>query len=176
MMTGARISRMQASSYALQGLALGLLLVFIAGINFEVPVIGVSAIFIPAGAIYLWPYRADYGLSVVCALLIGLFQDLALGGPLGMFALSYAVLYAMTNPAQQMMPKTKTANIAIFALWVAALIGFTSLLSLISSSRVPNLLLLATSGVLSVIMFCGLILARDYLFALTFRLDPRRSR
>lgn len=176
MMTGARISGMQAYSYALQGLVLGLLLVFIAGINFEIPRLGVSAIFIPAGAIYLWPYRADYGLSVVCALVIGLFQDLALGGPFGMFALSYAALYALTNPAQQMMPKSKSANIAIFALWVAALIGLTSVLSLISSSRIPNLLLLFASGILSVIMFCGLTWARDYLFALTFRIDPRRSR
>lgn len=176
MITGGRISRTQAYTYAMQGLALGLCLVIVSGIDFDFPGFVVSAIFIPAGAIYLWPYRADYGLSVVSALAIGLYQDIATGQPLGIFALSYALLYALTNPALQMMPKSKNANAAIFALWICGLIGLTSILGMMTIGQVPSFLLLAASGVLSLVMFYGLIWVRDYRTALTGRADPRRSR
>ena len=176
MIAGARISLMQAYSYALQGLAIGLCLVILAGVDFKFPGGVISAIFIPAGAIYLWPYRADYGLSVICAMVIGLYQDLALGGPLGLFALSYAVLYALTNPAHQMMPKRKSANVAIFVLWVLGLIALTGVLSAISLGHFPNFMSLILSGVLSVVMFCGLIVIRDYFKATLSLPDMRRSR
>lgn len=176
MMTGARISRTQAYTFALQGFALGMFLVFVAAIDFDFPGLVISALYVPAAAIYLWPYRADYGMSVVCALCIGLFQDIATQQPLGIFALSYTLLYALTNPAQQLMPKTKRANVAIFALWIAALISLTFVLGYLTRGHAPNILSLLVSGLISILMFCGLIWIRDYRTAFTGRADLRRSR
>lgn len=171
-----RISRVQSFSFAIQGLAFGLILVLFSGVNFSSPWIVITPIFLPCAAIYLWPYRADYGVSVLCALLIGLFQDVSSDGPLGLFALSYALLYAITNPAQQIMPRAKASNIAIYSLWCLALCVVTSVLGALSLGKFPNMLTLLACALFSVLLFSLIFWFRDFLKALSGRVDHRRAR
>ncbi|WP_017930783.1 hypothetical protein [Robiginitomaculum antarcticum] len=176
MMIRGRISRSQSVLYAFQGLGFGLILVLVSAIDFSSPWLTVTPLFLPAAAIYLWPYRADYGVSVFCALLIGLFQDLVSGGPLGLFALSYALLYAVTNPAQQILPRAKISNIVIYSLWCLALSAMTSIFGALSLGKFPNLVTLLACGLLSILLFAVIFWFRDILNALTGRVDLRRAR
>lgn len=80
-------------SGALQGLGIGFLLVFMALTHLDLGGYHIGFILLPVATIYLWPVHASYSWSLLCIFLLGIFHDLASDGPLGVWAISYLLLF-----------------------------------------------------------------------------------
>ncbi len=86
-------NRLQSFSWVLQGLAVGIILIFLALINLDLGRVHIGFMFLPVIAIFFWPVQASYSWSLISIFLLGLFHDIASDGPLGVWMLSYLLLF-----------------------------------------------------------------------------------
>ena len=84
---------LQAFTKALQGMVLGMILAYAGLLVIDTGAVKFGFVFLPLISIVLWPTRASRSWSMVGVFFIGLFYDLISGGPLGLWALCYLVLF-----------------------------------------------------------------------------------
>ncbi|MGJ8563451.1 MAG: hypothetical protein ACSHXY_07855 [Alphaproteobacteria bacterium] len=91
----------KSSSYALQGLAFGLVLTFMSMTSFRLWGFEAAFTFIPLMGIFFWPRGASSGLSGVFIFGIGLSVDVLSAGPVGLWAFIYLACYGILRPDQR---------------------------------------------------------------------------
>lgn len=86
-------NQLNSISLSLQGLAVGIVLIFPALLSMDLLGGHISLGFLPVAAVYLWPQAASYSWSLPSVFLIGLFYDMASASPIGMWTLAFLILF-----------------------------------------------------------------------------------
>lgn len=144
--------RLNAFSGALQGLVIGIFLVFCALTNLKLGNVHVGFVFLPVAAIFYWPLKASYSLSLVCVFLLGLFHDVASNGPLGVWTLCYIFLFMIMGGGVRTKKNfSKALGGFVLALGFVFLLAFV--FGFIALGRWPDLFGLLISVVSSIVVF-----------------------
>ena len=91
------VNNLHSFTQAIQGLLLGVLLAYLALINFDFGHMHISLMFLPIAAIFLWPQKASKTWSLVFVFILGLFFDTLTSGPIGVWGLSYLLLFTILD-------------------------------------------------------------------------------
>ncbi|HFB54907.1 MAG TPA: hypothetical protein ENJ46_03200 [Hellea balneolensis] len=143
---------LRSISFAFQGLLAGIVLVFFSLANLDIGIFNVGFIFIPVAAILFWPMGASYTWSLLCVFLLGLFYDMASAQPLGIWAISYLVLFILLGKGVKVNIRFMNALFGyILSVLFVAILAF--ILGLIALGQWPNSGTMALGAVLSVLAF-----------------------
>lgn len=162
-------------SIALQAAALGLICVFISLLSFELAGVKASFMFLPLTIIFYWPRRSSYASSVWTAGFIGLMQDLFSGGPLGLWALTFIILFIIIDPT------VRRTRFGFFSQWLlfCCLIGAGAVsvfvLGAITLGQWPNMGALLVNALVGVSMFPILYIAHGLFHQLSGDSGERRA-
>ena len=113
----------RAYGLALQGAALGFLMVLFASLSIRYSSLNFSFGFLPLIAIYVWPEQASETMSSVLLFVMGIFQDLVTGGPIALHAITYLFCYALLRRAYSNNRLTLRQHTVRFLLWVVIVAG-----------------------------------------------------
>ncbi len=144
--------RINSFSRALLGFVVGVVLVFFALTNFDFGTLHISLMFLPVGAIFYWPVKSSYSLSLILIFLLGLFQDIVSGSPLGVWTLSYLCLFMVAAS----IARTKhsfSKGLAGFAVSIGFIFILVYIFGYIALGQWPNISSLLTSAVATLITF-----------------------
>lgn len=89
------VNQLHSISLSLQGLVVGIIIVFPALLSLDIWGRHIALGFLPIAIVFLWPHAASYSWSLFCIFLIGLFYDMISASPLGMWALTLLILYVV---------------------------------------------------------------------------------
>ncbi len=146
------VYRLRSVTLAFQGLAGGLLLVFIALINLDMGAFKTGFIFLPVAIVYLWPVRASYTWSLICIFLLGIFYDFASNGPLGLWTLCYLALFIVLGGGAR-----TTIRFPAAFLWFLLSMSFVCCLAMLlgrfALGQWPNGLEIAKSMLTTAVVF-----------------------
>jgi hypothetical protein len=144
--------RLRSITFAFQGLLSGIVLVFFSLANLDLGVFNVGFIFIPVAAILFWPTGASYTWSLLCVFLLGLFHDMASAQPLGIWAVSYLVLFVLLGKGVNVNIKFISAFLG-YMISVLFVIALSFILGLVALGQWPNGGAMVLGAVLSVLAF-----------------------
>jgi len=80
---------------AFKGLGLGIVLAYLALVSFDFGRVHISFMFLPLAAVFLWPRNASTAWSLVFVFILGVFFDVITSGPLGVWGLSYLLIFIL---------------------------------------------------------------------------------
>jgi rod shape-determining protein MreD len=146
-------NRLAGVSVALRGGLIGGLLVVLSQLHINFMGYSASLMFLPLAIIYFWPSGANYSASLWMAAGLGLLQDLTGGGPLGLWMLSYAILFIVINPTTRKMGSGMAVHWVFFIVLVGATSALTMALGRISLGQTPNAINMLINGTLISVLF-----------------------
>lgn len=164
------VSSLEASSRALQGLALGMILVFLSAANFQIGGQVVNLSFIPLAAILLWPGKASYSWSLFALFLLGMFRDVLADIPTGFSSLIYIGLFVIIGGAVGR-KWTFDATIGAYTACVVAVGLAMTVLGRVFLGSWPNATTLIYEGIFSIVFFPLIYWIRSWFLPT----DSRRS-
>jgi len=88
-------NNLHSFTQAFQGLVFGVLLAYLALINLDFGRMHVSLMFLPVAMIFLWPPKASQAWSLFFVFILGVFFDILTSGPIGVWGLSYLLLFVL---------------------------------------------------------------------------------
>ena len=86
-------SPLQAISLALQGFAIGLVLIFLSLTTLTLFGTTLRCTFLPLAAVFLWPAQASRSWSLVLVFVLGGLYDMLGGGALGIWTLGFLIYF-----------------------------------------------------------------------------------
>lgn len=122
-----------------------------------------SFLLIPTLAIYLWPQGANPTLSLVAIALVGFFLDLISFGPMGLWPLTWLILFLVYRPDARAKPKT------LLGQWMGALVvltcvsGFHYVLGRVFLNVSVSVLPIGLAFITAFFLFPFFYMAREYL-------------
>lgn len=150
-------SNVQAISWALQTTFAAIILVLFSllHINFGGPgrAWSLSFALVPIAIIYLWPFQSHRILSVWAVLFIGLFHDFLSGGPLGVWAIIYTIMFLILDPVNTRRRYTLGNHMLIFSLVCCSSAVMSFCLGRIALGQWPVVSLLAQQTVVTILVF-----------------------
>ncbi len=144
--------RLNSFSGGLQGLLIGILLVFASLADINLGGLHVGFVFLPVIAIYFWPPLASYSLSLICVFLLGLLHDVASDGPIGIWTMSYMFLFMIMGGGVRTKQKFSTA-LGFFTLALGLVFFMSFVFGLFAMGRWPNIASLFVSALATILMF-----------------------
>lgn len=147
------VSTMQALSLSLQATLAMAGAALLALINISLFSVNLTALFLPVGAIYLWPFRAHYGWSLFGVWCCGLMQDVMTGGPIGFYGLLYVITFALSNPTERQFAPNLRQHWMLFALYLLPVMVLAWILSAPSTGQFASPLRIGLEGVWTIILF-----------------------
>ncbi len=152
MMGEERTNALLAFSFALQGLVLGVVLIFPSILSVDLPGFYFGLTFLPVAAIFYWPSNASYSWSLLAIFLVGLFYDLASAGPLGVWALSFLVLYIVLG-GRAVVRSGLAGHFAGFSLCVICVFLLVVLFGRLALGHWPQIFNLLINGLATIAVF-----------------------
>lgn len=109
----------KSGAYALRGFLFGLLLVVLSLLSVRLGrYFSAEFTLIPLAAIFLWPRHASLPSSPIYIFSIGLLVDITSGGPLGLWALTYLIMFGAFRPDLQAHDAGLWSTWMRFGLWL----------------------------------------------------------
>ena len=102
-----------------KGILLMVLLVFISVLNVNIAGRTIGFIFLPLIGVCLWPRTDKVIISIIAIFIFGLLLDLLSAGPLGLWALIFLTVFAISRPHMRLKPHNFSSA---FIQWVIFLI------------------------------------------------------
>ncbi len=158
-----RTNTLLAFSYALQGLGIGIVLIFPALLNIDLPGFYFGLSFLPIAAIFYWPAKASYSWSLLAIFIFGLFYDMVSAGPLGVWALSFLVLYIVMGGGATV-KNNFLAHLIGYALCVVFVFILVTIFGRISTGHWPQIYRLLVNFVATIAVFPLLYWVRSLIF------------
>jgi len=146
------VSQVQSISLSLQGLVIGIVLVFPALLSMDIGRVNFGFNFLPIAVIYYWPRAASYTWSLLCVFLLGLFYDMASANTLGMWALAFLVLFMVLDGVPTV-KKGFGRTITGFTLSLLFCLVIVLLIGWISMGKLPPVGTLLLNAIASVAIF-----------------------
>lgn len=166
---------LQTVSIALQTLALGILLVCMSLANVTLGTISISMMFLPAALLFFWPKNSKFAPAIATALIIGLFQDLVSGGPLGLWTLTYTALFIIIDPTVRQSRGGLLSQWSVFVLLMACVALLTFILGRLSMSAAPNIAAMLLNAGAVIIAFPLMFGLRRFIYQVSGRDDVLRG-
>ncbi len=166
---------LQTLSIALQALGLGVMLICISLLNISVGAVSVSLMYIPVALLFFWPRYSKFAPSVWVALIIGLLQDLASGGPLGLWTLTYTALFVIIDPTVRRSRGGLSSQWSVFAVLVLASATLTWIFGRLSMGVRPNLTVMGLNAGAVIALFPALFFLRRFIYQVSGRDDVLRG-
>lgn len=145
-------NQIQSISLALQGLLLGFLLIYPALQGINIFGLQLGFIFLPIVAVYYWPDQASYSWSLICVFLLGLTYDLISAGPIGLWSLSFLILYLVLSASERVNDGVLRGTFA-YALCLALVLVLLLVLGRVAVGRLPQFGVLFMNAVASIAVF-----------------------
>ena len=153
----------RSRGHAWHGIVMMLLLTIIGVLSVNLFGRNVSFSLLPLLGVILWPRGSLPVASILAMLIFGLLLDFLTGGPLGLWALVYLILFALLRPHQRLKPHTfKTAFLQVLGGLILALVLAFGLAWFASGHRPDIALMLAP--LLAAIGFFPLVYGLRYFF------------
>ncbi|MBL4853239.1 MAG: hypothetical protein JKY25_03270 [Robiginitomaculum sp.] len=147
-----RTNALLTFSYSLQGLGLGVLLIFPAMLSVDLPGLHFGLSFLPVTAIYYWPARASYSWSLLAIFIYGLFYDMVSAGPLGIWTLSFLILYIVLG-GRITVKNSLLYNLIGYAMCVIFVFVLVAMFGRLSTGHWPQLYLLLMNALVAIAVF-----------------------
>ena len=165
------LSQLQTISIALQGLAVGSVLVLLSAISFEIFGLSFGLTFIPIVALMYWPQKASRSWSILFVFLLGLLQAIVSFTPLGLWAFCYLVLFIILGGEITFSKKLSAAWGSFFVLiiFIGVILYIVGRMIL---GQWPPLVPLVTDATASFVVFPLIFWARN--LASVFAAEPVR--
>ena len=159
------LSQLQTTSIALQGLAAGIILVFLSTINFQIFGLSFGLAYIPIIALMYWPKKASRSWSMIFVFIIGVLQSSISFSPPGLWAFCYLLLFIVLGGEITFSDRLSAAwgSFIICVLIVGVVLYFVGRLYL---GQWPNLLPMTTDSIASILVFPLIFWARNLTSAL----------
>ncbi len=145
-------NQVNSISLSLQGLAIGLVLIFPALLSMDIGGGHIALGFLPVAAVYLWPRAASYSWSLPSVFLIGLFYDIASASPIGMWTLALLILFIVLAGGIAQGDGLGRA-VAGFSLSVLLCLVIVLIVGRLSMGQWPRINILLVNAVASIIVF-----------------------
>ena len=162
---------LQTASIALQTLALGVMLVCFSLMHISVAGRTIGFEFIPLSLLFFWPRNSRFGPAIWAVLAIGLLQDLVSGGPLGLWTLTYTLLFVVIDPTVRRSRGGLWSQWSVFAILIATGATLIGLLGGLSLGEAPGLGALCTDAVATAALFPVLFGLRKFFYQISGRRD-----
>ena len=145
-------NQIQSISLALQGLLLGVLLIYPALLSLSIFGVRFGFVFLPVVAIYYWPRQASYSWSLICVFSLGLLYDLISAGPFGVWTLSLLALYLVLSTGESIKTGLMRGVLG-YTLCVAFIFALVSIIGRVFVGHWPILSALFLNAVTSIAVF-----------------------
>ena len=162
---------LQTASVALQTLALGAVLVCFSLLHISLGGRTIRFEFIPLALLFFWPRNSRFGPAIWAVLAIGLLQDLVSGGPLGLWTLTYTILFVVIDPTVRRSRGGLLSQWSVFALLIATGATLMGLLGWASVGEKPGMWALCINGAAATALFPVLFGLRKFVYQVTGRND-----
>lgn len=158
-------NQIQALSLSLQGLGIGVLLIFPALLSLEMFGGHFGFSFLPVTAIYFWPRGASYSWSLLGVFVFGLLYDMVSSSALGMWTLAFLILF-MVMGGEISHKRGLVRAIGIFSLSVVLVLIIVFIVGRLSLGKWPQFYGLLGNALVSIIVFPVLYWIRSLYMAL----------
>lgn len=170
-----RSNALSTLSVAIQAAALGLICVLISLLSFDLGGFKASFMFLPLTVLFYWPRRSAYASSLWTAGLIGLMQDLMSGGPLGLWTLTFVILFILIDPTVRRVRYGFLSQWILFGCLIGAGVISVFILGAITLGQWPSVGALMLNALVGVMTFPLLFIAHGLFHQLSGDSDERRA-